>query len=211
MATRRQVEAALKAWGKVETFEDACDLMARCIDGKYVWTPSTFIPETDEELAEFDDGFLNEDSRREAGFLAQINHGGILTIDSQAGEVTRGISKATGKKYVIKQRAYIIGMMLRDDGRIDALLKAMDHVDFRFTEGGNVKDPPTLTEQNGEPVTRGRTQTIKQMVDELARQGVLSNRLLDDLRRNCQTVMFYDPKFGRPGLASNIAMALRNA
>lgn len=209
MVTRRQIESAMRAWNKVDTFEDACDLMARCIDGKYVWTPSTFIPETEEELAEFGDGFLNEDSRRESGFLAQINHGGILTIDSQAGEVTRGISKATGKKYVIKQRAYIIGMMLRDDGRIDALLNAMDHVDFLFTEGGNVKDPPTLTEQNGEPVTRGRTQTIKQMVDELARQEVLSNKLLDDLRRNCQTVMFYDPKFGRPGLASNIAMALR--
>lgn len=211
MATRKQLEAALKAWGKVETFEDACDLMARCIDGEYVWSPPSYIPETDEELSEMGDGFLNEDSRREAGFLAQINHGGILTIDSQAGEVTRGISKATGKKYVIKQRAYVIGLMLRDRVRLSDLLKAMDHVDFRLVEGGSVKDPPTLTDQNGEPVTRGRTQTIKQMVDESARQEVLNKKLLDDLRRNCQTVMFYDPKYGRPGLAAHLAMALRNA
>jgi hypothetical protein len=209
MATRKQLEAALAAWGKVETFEEACDLMARCIDGKYVWAPPHYMPETDEDIAEMGQGFLEEDSLMEAGFLASINHGGILTIDSQAGAVEEGISHRNGKKYVIRQRAYVIGLMLRDRVRLNDLLKVMDHVDFRFVEGGSVKDPPVITEQNDKPVTTGRTQTVNQMVDYLGRTNVLSKKLLYDLRRNCQTVMFYDPMFGSPGLAAHIAMALR--
>lgn len=211
MATWKQLEAALDAWRRVRRFDEACDLMARAIDGKYVWAPPTFIPTSDEELEELGNGFLEEDSIAEAGALASINHLGLLTIDSQPGSIEKGISQRTGKKYVIRQRAYIIGII--EKKRASYLLDEMEALGFRGILGGNFKDCPVMTEQNGEPFTTGCTQTIRQMTDSLQQIDdghLMSYTLLEYMRRNCQTIMVYDPKFGRRGLAAHLAMALRN-
>ena len=43
--------------------------------------------------------------------LAKINSGGFITVDSQAGRRTTGISFRNQKPYVMNERAYIMGFM----------------------------------------------------------------------------------------------------
>lgn len=215
MLSFKQVDLAISQWKRPKDLDEARRLMGSCLlDPKnHPWAPPHFVPETKEDLAEMDAGFLTDDTAPFARSLAEINDEGMLTLDSQPGSIERGYSELKKRNYVIKQRAYVIGIMLRED--IGPFIEAMGSHHEVLVGAVPKSHAPVLTEQNGEAVTLGRNMGIKDMAKYLAdmrdRSGapIFNKSLISDIYNNCNTVLVYSEKFGESPLFERISLALR--
>lgn len=210
---REALREAIGRWSKVKSIQQGCDLMARCILGEFAWAPPHFIPDTYEELKELiEEGFLTEDVSAMAMEMSALNRSGMLTIDSQAGLIERGVSKKTGRDYVIKQREYVQGIVHRDivSGLCDELRSRdvphhFGHLSHELAEA--------VTLQNGEPVTVAANQSPEKMATylegfEYEGKRVFSKKFLEDIRRNGQTMIAWSHAFGPSALADHLRRSI---
>lgn len=188
-------------------------VVGRKVKERWIWAPPHFVPETKEDLEELEDsGFLTEDVARFRMEMSALNIAGMLTIDSQSGLVERGVSKTTGKNYVIRQKEYVQGIVYRDivsdlcdELRANDVLHHFGHLSHRYAE--------PVTVQNGETVTMAANQSAAKMASYLAGfeyegERIFSKAFLDDIRENGQTMIAWAHEFGPSFVTLQVRRAL---
>ncbi len=153
---------------------------------------------------EFKKRVMEEDATmlKYLSILKDINARGLLTTESQAGKHEKGTNPDTGKKYDIRERAYITGYMqpalaerfIKHMGIYTDKVAAHIPVCANDTSIPSALDIPlTIQMRDGKPeVATHTSMAIPHGADEMFRKGVRLNK-----RDAAVHIVCWDPVWGR--------------